>query len=240
MYLDYSKEEYERMSDSIDNLIEYTIDKESLFSYKKNNLKINMYLESPPKQNDIYLMLELKDEKKNEIMKFSTNTSTDTNAMVYFPLNKELGIMCFLEKNKLFHVSRSLKRIQENSSEEELILSQQKSNMLNYFFDKVTICKEILLYLKNNQKEDIEKFTDNINMNNYKDYKTLLSLNPDKIKELLVANNNGFDVLNLSKEDKEILTLKTDLNYEFKKIEDSILTKKKPSFFDKFFNKNRG
>lgn len=240
MYLDYSKEEYERMSDSIDNLIEYTIDKESLFSYKKNNLKINMYLESPPKQNDIYLMLELKDEKKNEIMKFSTNTSTDTNAMVYFPLNKDLGIMCFLEKNKLFHISRSLKRIQENSSEEELILSQQKSNMLNYFFDKVIICKEILLYLKNNQKEDIEKFTDNINMNNYKDYKTLLSQNPDKIKELLVANNNGFDVLNLSKEDKEILTLKTDLNYDFKKIEDSILTQKKPSFFDKFFNKNRG
>lgn len=241
MYLDYTKEEYERMSNSIDYLIDYTIDKDSLFSYKNKDLILSMYIENIP-NNYIDFMLELKNEKNKETVKFSINTNN--SAMAYFPLSTDLGIMCFLEENKLFHVSRSLKSLQgsieEKSKSEELILSQQKSNMLHYFFDKIIICKEILIYLKDFKKEYVEKLTDKINMNNYQDYKTLLSLNKDKIFEILIANNNGFNVLSLNKEDRDILNLKTDLNFDFNKKEQVIINQKKDrSLFNRLFNKNK-
>lgn len=180
------------------------------------------------------LFFRQKDSLQTEYF-FSDETTVfgiyDPNRQIEFVINsrKDLNLPhllqmlfsnCHTSSNIVINRNYNSKMLGNYSvhiSDKQLLIRDDSLNFLEHFQDKM-IKVEKIRQLVPEKAAYLFDFLNDIDNNNYDQYKAVIEKNKNKIHELLLcykeAKKFGFDFFNMNDEEKNLLQLKTDIKYD--------------------------
>lgn len=215
MFLGITPQDELKLSIKTDRLISY-LKTDNLFFYEEDNW--GMRLKSISGTNYFYLMDKHSKEesvfyshinKKETIREIITYQSLPDLASVHFSFNHRQNIFCIYSN--------------EEGNRNSIDLRDNKFGNLHKLYEKENLMIRIQKVFEENMNdytfENIKYFVEDIKISNYQKYYDLINNNKDKLKNLtsiyIESKKMHLDFFNLNKENKDVLTLKTDIICDF-------------------------
>lgn len=232
MFLGITPQDELKLSIKTDRLISY-LKTDNLFFYEEENW--GMRLKSISGINYFYLMdKHTKEEsvfyshiyKKETIPETITYQSLPDLATVHFSFNPRENVFCIYSN--------------EEGNRNTIDLRENKFETLHKLYEKENLMISIQKVFEENMNdydfENIKYFVEDIRNSNYEKYYELINNNKDKLNNLtsiyIESKKMNLDFFNLSQENKEVLTLQTDIPFNFS-VENNLKEKSIFSFFKK-------
>lgn len=215
MFLGITPQDELKLSIKTDRLISY-LKTDNLFFYEEDNW--GMRLKPLSGINYFYLLdKQSKDEsvfyshmhKKETIPETITYQSLPDLATVHFSFNPRENIFCIYSN--------------EEGNRNTIDLRENKFETLHKLYEKENLMISVQKVFEQNMNdydfENIKYFVEDIKISNYQKYYDLINNNKDKLKNLtsiyMESKKMNLDFFNLTKENKEVLMLKTDITCDF-------------------------
>lgn len=218
MNLGFSSERYQDINKDLDVIIDYLNDSKSLFRHTYNNFDMLVeYFDS----RVVFLFQENKKDKF-----YCLVDKRNRNFSIHYMVEEDniwiLEYQGMLNSKKVSYVLSN----DSEGDEDGRVLLGKKYNVFKELMSRNSIVTEILEKLPetlNNKK--INEFLSYINNDNAKLYLNLIKKCNKNIEGLISINkesiSNNMDIFNLSKEDKDLINLKLDIDV------DKVMNKKK-------------
>lgn len=215
MFLGITPQDELKLSIKTDRLISY-LKTDNLFFYEEDNW--GMRLKPLSGINYFYLLDKHSKEesvfyshmhKKETIPETITYQSLPDLATVHFSFNNRENIFCIYSN--------------EEGNRNTIDLRDNKFENLHKLYEKEKLMIGIQKVLEENMNdydfENVKYFVEDIKISNYQKYYDLINNNKDKLKNLtsiyIESKKMHLDFFNLSKENKDVLMLKTDIICDF-------------------------